>query len=76
MYKPTLFLPIDLAEKINAVIDPINSAIKTLAAQQKLNPLVKPLVEYNLYKINEFKQRQQDILHDYDNYISQRAMHS
>ncbi len=70
MYKPTLFLPIELAEKINAVIDPIQSAIKTLASQHKLNPIVKPLVEHNLHKLDEFKKRQEDILIDYNNSIS------
>ncbi len=64
-YQPTLFLPIELVERINSVILPLENSIRHLAAQPVINVSARQTAIHNLKCLANFKHQQQSVIEDY-----------
>jgi hypothetical protein len=60
-YKPTLFLSIELLDRINAVILPLEKSIDTLASHPALASSMKKVALHNLECLSTYKAYQHNL---------------
>jgi len=64
-YQPTLYLPTELAQKINEVVFPIETTAKTLAMRPNISLRSKQVLTHNLRHFVDFHNQQETIVQDY-----------
>lgn len=72
-YQPTLFLPYEVIEKINHVIDPLEKLFHQIANSAGIAEQTKLHAHTNLSQFAKFRQQQQEILEAYDSRDATRS---
>jgi hypothetical protein len=66
-YQPTLFLPYEVIEKINHVVDPLEKLFHQIANSTGVAEQTKLHARTNLNQFAQFRKKQQEILDTFAN---------